>query len=278
MILLFVLSKIFVNLRKFTKIKYEVNTNHKTISSSITVVGDIFSGHNRTGIWCIFEICEISIRGENIDLSRIAYRLKIVQGRGLDAIRARPILVEDKRGSLPKRCTGDRLSHDDPREIFSSFGPFFGPRDIADLGTSFIAVFVASSSKSQPGRFSSRWFAGPHGDSITAFCRALKTGGAHTVLFFILNLDHAKGKGESVYVCVRERVCRGEARWNEWVNEAYLDLKEKDTRCRFLFKTTIVQSKTKREFECTYKQWTFSKRNKSWIKWRKNEVKIVANG
>lgn len=44
----------------------------------------------------------------------------------------------------PFRNAGDRLSHDDPREIFSSFGPFFGLRDIADLGTSFIAVFVAS--------------------------------------------------------------------------------------------------------------------------------------
>lgn len=138
---------------------------------------------------------EISIRDENIGLSRIACRLKIVQGRGLDAIRARPILVEDKRGSLPKPRAGDRLSHDNPREIFSSFGPFLGPRDIADLGTSFIAVFVASSSKSRLGRFSSRWFAGPHGDSITAFCQALKTGGAHTVLFFILNLEGPEGKG-----------------------------------------------------------------------------------
>lgn len=60
-----------------------------------------------------------------------------------DAIKARPILVEDKRGSLPNRRAGDRLSHDDLREIFSSFGPLFGPRDIADLGTSFIAVFAA---------------------------------------------------------------------------------------------------------------------------------------
>jgi len=70
--------------------------------------------------------------------------------RVFGAIRARPILEDKRRVSPESRRAGDQLSHDDPREIFSSFRSLFEPRDIADLGTNFIAVFTACSSKSRP--------------------------------------------------------------------------------------------------------------------------------
>lgn len=138
--------------------------------------------------------------------------MRIIQDSGSGAIRARPILVEDKRGSFPKR----RRSTIPRRSARNFFVLRTVLRTAWHCGSrnELYSRFCRDSSKSRPGRFSSRWFAGPHGDSITAFCRALKTGGAHTVLFFILNLNHAKGqkreserKRESMSVRVCMSIC-----------------------------------------------------------------------
>lgn len=80
----------------------------------------MLTGHNCVENFNAFLKFGVSIRDERV---LICHELSIDRGtvEGSNAIRARPILQDVNEGP-PRIVVAGRLSHDDPREIFSSFG------------------------------------------------------------------------------------------------------------------------------------------------------------